>query len=221
MKLFVIIITLIFIPFTQENPDENIIHVTVIGDNGRPQPAVLVEFISEDGSVKERCFTDNSASNSAGQCTITGIPSPVDGGLIRGQMQVGSWGFRSVIWPGGELNLLIDVSEGLTFNHPPHDEIDETAVPTQTPITPTSKSVEIIATPEPAEAITTVPSIELILVPETGPTKQLISAPETEPIILKKGSSPLALVLSTILITLLVVGMVALLIYVSKKERGG
>lgn len=224
MTLFIFIIILIFAPIAQDSPNDNIILVTVIGDNGRPQPAVLVEFVSEDGSVKERCFTDNAASETAGQCTITGIPSPTKGGLIRGQMQVGSWGFRSVIWPGGELNLLIDVSEGLTFNHPPHGEMDATTVPSPTiphTVTPTAETLVIIETTEPAEAITAVPSIELILVPEKEPTQHPTSPPEPDPITFKKSPSPLAIVLTTVFITLFVVGVVALLIHVSKKERGG
>ncbi len=219
--LFIILATLILAPFAQDNT-ANEIHVTVIGTDGRLQPAVFVEFVSEDESVEESCITGTAKSEMAGQCTIENIPAPADGGMIRGRLQVGSFGYRSVTWPGGELILLVDVSpesDDLSWFHPPHEH-DATATPepttAPTPIPEATPEAETEPEAQP-ETETAFSTIELISPQETATEAPPIRT--SEPLI-KHRPSTFILILTTVCITLIVVGMVGLIIYLVRK-RGG
>jgi hypothetical protein len=166
---------------------ESIIQITVVGNDGRPQGGVRVVFEDATGNLTGQCFTKAYT----GRCDITGLYAPP--GLISGQLTVGAWGSRPVAWQGGILALLIDVADGeLAFAQ------DDEVVVTNTPTTTAVSVIELLAN-QTVEAT-----------PESPPTPQPI-------IQLQRGPSPLVIILSTIFFTLLVVGMVGLLVYESRK----
>ncbi len=212
MRIF-LLLWLFFIPTMQQESDD-IIHVTVVGDDGRFMGGVRVIFEDETGDINGECYTKPYT----GLCDII-LSNTSSDMFIRGHLTVGSWGQRSVIWPGGELTLLVDVTE-LGFNHPPHEELEVTPeVETETAVP------EVTVTATPKELSTETPTA---VVKETVASEETFDEPEATPepqtIIQQTEPSPLLLVLgiaATILcIGSIVGGMVGLLIWQSRKGQG-
>lgn len=223
MDKVLLIFTLFLMPLLQER-GESFIHVTVIGDNARPQGGVRVVFADETETLSGECFTKPGT----GQCDITGIYAPP--GFIRGHLTVGAWGKRSVIWPGGELSVLIDVSEGLAFSHPPH-EAGALPVPDATtfPVTAVPSAtapatvLDLVAATEipPVTATTTVEARDTAVPSQLQMDGQVTQTPT---VVFETKPSPLPLlilvVFSLILVALLATIMVlALLLYRSRQGR--
>ncbi len=85
------------------------LHLSVIDATGQPMSDVpvtleLYTYVDQNANVwfEEDCMTDLD-----GRCEFQIENAPPDGGLIRGTLQIGDFGFRDVIWPGGELNLTV------------------------------------------------------------------------------------------------------------------
>jgi|GEM_PF-1962643 hypothetical protein len=82
-------------------------------------PIELVVFHPEQGGWREeplsRCETSFD-----GTCILHGETSPWEDGLVRGYLVVGEYGRRSILWPGGELSLQIQI-ESLAVEEGPYD----------------------------------------------------------------------------------------------------
>jgi hypothetical protein len=90
------------------------VHVMVADAAGNPMQGVQVELVLYDfklisGQTKvQKTFTGQCTTNQNGECTIViGETS----GILRGRLDLGKYGGRDVIWPGGALNapVLVDL----------------------------------------------------------------------------------------------------------------
>ncbi len=74
---------------------------------GNPMHGVQVELVLYDfklisgQTLVQKTFSDQCTTDQNGECTIViGETS----GLLRGRLDLGKYGGRDVIWPGGALN---------------------------------------------------------------------------------------------------------------------
>jgi hypothetical protein len=90
------------------------VHVLVADAAGDPMQGVKVELVLYDfklfsGQTQvQKTFSDRCTTDQNGECTIViGETS----GLLRGRLDLGKYGGRDVIWPGGALNapVLVDL----------------------------------------------------------------------------------------------------------------
>ena len=90
------------------------VHVMVADDAGYPMQYVKVELVLYDfklisGQTQvQKAFSDHCTTDQNGECWILiGETS----GLLRGRLDLGKYGGRDVIWPGGALNapVLVDL----------------------------------------------------------------------------------------------------------------
>ena len=90
------------------------VHVLVADDAGYPMQGVKVELVLYDfklisGQTQvQKTFSDHCTTDQNGECLILiGGTS----GLLRGRLDLGKYGGRDVIWPGGALNapVLVDL----------------------------------------------------------------------------------------------------------------
>lgn len=56
-------------------------------------------------------FEENCQTDADGHCLFQIESTPPDGGFLRGTLQVGDFGLRDVIWPGGELKLTVPTDQ--------------------------------------------------------------------------------------------------------------
>ncbi len=87
-------------------------HVMVADTAGNPMQGVRVELVLYDFKLisgrtqAQNTFSDHCNTDQNGECWILiGETS----GLLRGRLDLGKYGGRDVIWPGGELNAPIMV----------------------------------------------------------------------------------------------------------------
>ena len=119
-----------------------VIHVQVEGANVTGLP---VSFYLESGEAVGECLTDAN-----GRCDI--VVTDVDGGdvgLIRGYLSVGNAGYRSIVWPGGAVDVALSVeASGLLFV-PGHEDYDEG-----------DSAINLVASPVAWPTLVYVPAVE-------------------------------------------------------------
>ncbi len=90
------------------------VHIMVADATGNPMHGVQVELVLYDfklisGQTQvQKTFTDQCTTDQNGECTIViGETSEI----LRGRLDLGKYGGRDVIWPGGALNapVLVDL----------------------------------------------------------------------------------------------------------------
>jgi len=97
-----------------QNAAASSVQVRVADAAGQPLPDVRVRLdLYEPGSVPERMevwtvFSGHCRTDQNGECTIVIGETH---GLLRGRLDLGSYGGRDVIWPGGALEapVLVDL----------------------------------------------------------------------------------------------------------------
>jgi len=166
-----------------------IIVVTLTDSEGWPVVGVEIAFVYENGQDGGACVTDGS-----GQCQIA--PSDVPTGLVRGYLEVGSAGRRSLIWPGGIVQVALQLEpDGSLYvaTEPIGGEPTATLdagggegapelfpTPQQFPApetTATGVPASSVAPPTPTAALPT--TLEATLTPALTPTREMISTPAT------------------------------------------
>ena len=92
------------------------VHVLVADAAGVPMHGVRVELVLYDFKLSagqtqaQKTFTDHCTTDLNGECTIVIGETR---GLLRGRLDLGKYGGRDVIWPGGALEapVLIDLEQ--------------------------------------------------------------------------------------------------------------
>ena len=90
------------------------VHVLVADAAGNPMQGVRVELVLYDFEFNSgqtqvhKTFSDQCTTDLNGECTIVIGETR---GLLRGRLDLGKYGGRDVIWPGGALNapVLVDL----------------------------------------------------------------------------------------------------------------
>ena len=113
MKLTLLLMLL----FLQPAPENEII--LQLKDGNEVLPSVRINFADDSGAEVTSCMT-----NADGMCRLTNIPADEAIPYYRGNLIIGSYGTREVTWPGGLLQLAINVRD-LGFDHPPHSRIED------------------------------------------------------------------------------------------------
>lgn len=131
--------TYLFLIFLILQTSQGRITVTLLDAQENPVSGNVASLMSSSGQVIADCTT-----NSNGSCTILVEEVTADeSGLIRAVLTIASRGRRSVIWPGGPLEVTINL-----------DENGQIFVPSDHYITPTPKNT---ATPTPTHTTTQTP----------------------------------------------------------------
>jgi hypothetical protein len=92
------------------------VHVLVADAAGDPMHGVRVELVLYDFNLNsgqtqaQKTFSDHCTTDLNGECTIVIGETR---GLLRGRLDLGKYGGRDVIWPGGALEapVLIDLDQ--------------------------------------------------------------------------------------------------------------
>ena len=92
------------------------VHVLVVDAEGEPLPDVRVELVLYDfesgsGQTQARkTFSDRCTTDQNGECTIMIGETR---GVLRGRLDLGKYGGRDVIWPGGALDapVMVDLEK--------------------------------------------------------------------------------------------------------------
>ena len=93
-----------------QNSATSSVRIPVADADGKPMPEVRVTLVLYEFSLTEirETFSARCTTDAQGECTILiGETS----GLLRGRLDLGKYGGRDVIWPGGALTapVVIDV----------------------------------------------------------------------------------------------------------------
>jgi hypothetical protein len=72
---------------------------------------IKLELYTYAGQEANIWFEENCQTDINGACKFEIESAPSDGGFLRGTLQVGDFGLRDVIWPGGELKLTIPTDQ--------------------------------------------------------------------------------------------------------------
>ena len=152
--------------FLQPAPENEII--LQLKDGNEVLPSVQINFADDSGAEVTSCMT-----NADGMCRLTNIPADEAIPYYRGNLIIGSYGTREVTWPGGLLQLAINVRD-LGFDHPPHSRIEDSpptiiyrAAPTAVPTIETMEPLvvdQIEAEPESSSWLTTIVGLILSLI---------------------------------------------------------
>ena len=89
------------------------VHIRVVNNASQPVSGVRVALVLYDfrGTTAYEVHVGSCVTDAAGACRIV-LPrrAPKDpGGMYRGALVVGDYGRRSVLWPGGELQIVVNV----------------------------------------------------------------------------------------------------------------
>lgn len=89
------------------------LHVTVVDRTGHPMPGIPVTLdlyfyspVSPERTDVRGTFTDGCTTGDDGSCVIE--IGKTDS-ILRGYLDLGSYGGRDVFWSGGELNLTVRI----------------------------------------------------------------------------------------------------------------
>jgi hypothetical protein len=72
---------------------------------------IKLELYTYEGQEAHIWFEENCQTDVNGHCLFQIESAAPDGDFLRGTLQVGNFGLRDVIWPGGELKLTIPTDQ--------------------------------------------------------------------------------------------------------------
>lgn len=119
MKTLLLLTMLILCCFntgTAAAQDQDRIDVLLLDQSGKPVPDVAVTLLiykfNESGTTVEVFPSGNCATGQDGRCEIVvSTDAPKDAsGFLKGALDLGEHGKRSVIWPGGLLEVQIKLN---------------------------------------------------------------------------------------------------------------
>ena len=141
LMVLLAILTTLFCPLnkaTALQTDQDRVAVFLVNQGGKPIPGVSVSLLiykfNERGTTVEAYFAGSCTTDQGGRCEIiVSADAPKDAsGFLKGALDLGERGKRSVIWPGGLLEVPIKLNEAgkvqtdteaKAFDNDPPDEM--------------------------------------------------------------------------------------------------